>query len=195
MHSQPPLALPTVTAEIAVKDGEKVAFLGDSITQAGARPNGYCSLVIKGLAASGVDATMIGAGISGHKSNQMLARLEKDVLNKKPNWMTLSCGVNDVWHGKRGVPLEPYKENITKIVDQAQAAGVEVVILTATMIGEDVQARRTTRSSPPYNEFLRTARQGEEVPPRGLEFGHAGHHRGRGRQEGWQAYSPPTACT
>ena len=46
------------------------------------------------------------AGISGHKSDQMLARLDKDVLSKKPQWMTLSCGVNDVWHGPRGVPLD-----------------------------------------------------------------------------------------
>ena len=141
--------------ELSVKEGETIAFMGDSITQAGARhPHGYVRLVIKGLQAAGVKATAIPAGISGHKSNQMLARLERDVLSKKPDWMTLSCGVNDVWHGARGVALEPYKQNITKIVEQCQAAGVKVMILTATMISEDAADARNVKLAP-YNEFLR----------------------------------------
>ena len=98
---------------------------------------------------------VIGAGISGHKSNQMLERLERDVLSKKPQWMTLSCGVNDVWHGEKGVPLEDYKKNITSIVDQAQAAGIKVMLLTSTMIGED-PANPNNQKLAPYNEFLRT---------------------------------------
>ena len=98
---------PKSFAEIAVKSGEKIAFLGDSITAAGwGNPAGYVRLVMAGLEANGVKAEAIPAGISGHKSDQMLARLEKDVLQKKPQWMTLSCGVNDVWHGKNGVPLD-----------------------------------------------------------------------------------------
>ncbi len=141
--------------EIVVKEGEKIAFMGDSITQAGARPGGYVRLVISGLEANGVKATAIPAGISGHKSNQMLARLKKDVLDKKPDWMTLSCGVNDVWHGARGVPLEDYKKNITQIIEQCQAANVKVVILTATMIGEDDQ-NLNNRKLAGYNDFLRS---------------------------------------
>lgn len=139
-----------------VKSGEKIAFLGDSITQQGAGgPGGYVRLVISGLEANGVKAEAIPAGISGHKSNQMLERLERDVLNKKPNWMTLSCGVNDVWHGERGVPLEQYKLNITKIVDRCQAAGIKVMILTATMIKED-QGNDLNQKLVAYNTFLRT---------------------------------------
>tara|TARA_B100001093_G_scaffold319866_1_gene305139 strand:- start:387 stop:1112 length:726 start_codon:yes stop_codon:yes gene_type:complete len=143
----------TAMADIAVKDGEKIAFLGDSITQAGARPNGYVRLAIRGLESAGVKASAIPAGISGHKSNQMLARLERDVLSKKPNWMTLSCGVNDVWHGKRGVNLADYKTNITKIVDRCQEAGVKVVLLTSTMIGEDENNANNKKLST-YNGFL-----------------------------------------
>jgi lysophospholipase L1-like esterase len=141
-------------AEVPVKDGEKIAFLGDSITQAGARPEGYVTLVQKGLEANGLKITTIPAGISGHKSNQMLDRLERDVLSKKPDWMTLSCGVNDVWHGAKGVPLDQYKINITKIVDQAQAAGVKVMILTSTMIGED-EPNANNQKLAEYNAFLR----------------------------------------
>jgi lysophospholipase L1-like esterase len=140
--------------KIAVKKGEKIAFLGDSITAAGKRPGGYCQLVLSALKGQGIETTPVFAGIGGHKSNQMLARLEKDVLKHKPDWMTLSCGVNDVWHGKRGVDLPSYKKNITAIVDQAQAAGVKVMLLTSTMIRED-QSNDLNQKLAPYNEFIR----------------------------------------
>lgn len=143
-----------VNADVAVKEGEKIAFLGDSITQGGMGPTGYVSLVIQGLKSAGVQASAIGAGISGHKSNDMLARLQRDVLDKKPAWMTVSCGVNDVWHGAKGVPLEAYRENLTQIVERAQAAGIKVVILTATMIGEN-PGEANNQKLAPYNEFLR----------------------------------------
>lgn len=150
------LAVPCRAQAPAVKTGESIAFLGDSITQQGASsPSGYVRLVVSGLEANGIKVAAVPAGISGHKSNDMLARLDKDVLSKKPVWMTLSCGVNDVWHGVRGVPLDAYKKNITEIVDRAQAAGVKVVILTATLIQEDPNGA-FNKTAVEYNEFLRS---------------------------------------
>jgi len=143
-------------AEIPVKSGERVAFMGDSITQGGfGNPGGYVRLVMLGLEANGVKAGVVPAGVSGHKSNQMLARLETDVLSKKAQWMTLSCGVNDVWHGANGVPLEAYKSNINAILDKCQQAGVKVMILTSTMIGETPGDNNTKLVV--YNDFLRAA--------------------------------------
>jgi lysophospholipase L1-like esterase len=158
------LAAGAQAQEIAVKSGEKIAFLGDSITQQGAgSPSGYVRLVISGLAANGVKAEPIPAGISGHKSNDMLARLDRDVISKQPNWMTLSCGVNDVWHGEKGVPLDQYKANITQIVDKAQAANIKVVILTATMIGED-QPNANNQKLVAYNDFLKSLAAERKLP-------------------------------
>ncbi len=145
----------SVMAEgIIINKGDKIAFLGDSITQAGAKKGGYCALVIEALNGKGLKVTPKYAGISGHKSNQMLARLDKDVLDHNPNWMTLSCGVNDVWHRKNGVPLDEYKKNITQIVDKAQAKGVKVIILTSTMIKEDA-GNDLNKKLADYNDFLR----------------------------------------
>jgi lysophospholipase L1-like esterase len=170
----------TASAEILVKSGDKVAFLGDSITQGGwSNPVGYVRLVMAGLEANGVKAEAVPAGISGHKSNDMLARLEKDVISKKPQWMTLSCGVNDVWHGKRGVPLDDamatsgtydapgtrgtYKKNIGEIVEKAQAANIKVVLLTATVIHENLESPENGQLAP-YNEYLRTLAKEKKLP-------------------------------
>lgn len=152
--TQPLYAQDAAKGKIAVVNGQKIAFLGDSITAAGARSGGYCQLVLDGLKKQGIEVSGVFAGISGHKSNQMLARLDKDVLSKKPDWMTLSCGVNDVWHGKNGVKLPDYKTNITAIVDKAQSAGIKVMILTSTMIKED-QSGSLNQQLLPYNAFLK----------------------------------------
>ncbi len=138
-----------------IQNGQSLAFMGDSITSQGAGSQaGYVNLVISGLKANGINVKAIPAGISGHKSNQMLERLDRDVIRKKPDWMTLSCGVNDVWHGAGGVPLEDYKKNITEIVTRAQQAGIKVMILTATMITED-QSKENNQKLQAYNDFLR----------------------------------------
>ena len=173
--------LQTATAELAVKSGDKIAFLCDSITQAGwGNPKGYVRLVISGLDALGVKAEPVPAGISGHKSNDMLGRLDRDVISKKPQWMTLSCGVNDVWHGKNGVALDDaaltagdygaggaargtYKKNIAAIVDKAEAAGIKAVILTATVINEKLDNAENARLAP-YNDYLRTLAKEKKLP-------------------------------
>ena len=155
-----------VRADIAVKSGEKIAFLGDSITQQGdSSPTGYVRLVISGLEANGIKAEKIGAGISGHKSNQMLERLQRDVIDKKPDWMTLSCGVNDVWHQERnqGILIDDYKKNITQIVDKAQAAGIKVVLLSSTMISENQDAANNQKLIP-YNDFLKALAVEKNLP-------------------------------
>jgi len=148
---------------IRVKTGQKVAFLGDSITANGwGTPGGYVKLVVDGLDKQGIKIVPIPAGVSGNTSKDMLARIDKDVLSKHPDWMTLSCGVNDVWHGVNGVDLETYKKNITSIVDQAAAQGVKVVILTATPISEEDNPNNQKLAA--YNDFLRQLASERSLP-------------------------------
>ena len=157
--------------ELLVEKGEKIAFLGDSITQGGNRPDGYVTFVMEALNDEGLEVTHVPAGISGNKSTNMLARLEKDVISKEPDWMLLSCGVNDVWHftlklGNRtfeGVPLDEYKENIREIVEKAEEADIKVMILTSTMIGEDPE-KETNVKLGPYNDFLREFAKQKKLP-------------------------------
>src|SRR3954452_5309748 len=65
-----PFLLPTIAAaadadKLTLKKGDRIVFLGDSITQAGAGPKGYVTLARKALDDKGVE--VIGAGISGNK--------------------------------------------------------------------------------------------------------------------------------
>lgn len=149
------------SSSLAVKNGDKIAFLGDSITAAGVAKDGYITLVMEALKKEGLTVSSVPAGINGHKSSDMLARLDYDVISEKPQWMILSCGVNDVWHFKlslngqtlQGVSLEDYKKNITAMIDKARAANIQVMILTSTLIGEDPE-RELNKNLIPYNDFL-----------------------------------------
>ena len=154
--------------EIMVKDGDTLAFLGDSITQFGQQnTDGYVNLMIRALASEGVNVKPVKAGISGHKSDNMLARLNRDVLSKKPRWMTLSCGVNDVWHQDhgKGVSLEDYQANITKILDTCAASNCTVIVLTATMFEQQGMEKNAHNVKlAPYNEWLRAEAKRRGLP-------------------------------
>lgn len=164
MNAKKMLALLTVglcavtlsAGELKIKSGDTLAFMGDSITAGGwSHAQGYCKLVGLALKYKGADVKTIGAGISGHKSNQMNARMQRDVIDKKATWMTLSCGINDVWHGERGVPLEQYKKEVTEIGDKADKAGVKLMILSATIFERDPIDGGKNAKLAPYNAFLK----------------------------------------
>ncbi|MBE6357662.1 MAG: hypothetical protein E7057_00255 [Lentisphaerae bacterium] len=141
--------------EVLIKNGDRIAFLGDSITAYGNKmQSGYVNMVMQGLKVNGIEAVKIPAGISGNKSNQMLARLEKDILDHKPQVLLVSCGVNDVWHGARGVKLEEYRKNIHNIIQAAKAQGITVCLMTSTMIGEQ-ENYPNNRKLDQYNTVLR----------------------------------------
>jgi lysophospholipase L1-like esterase len=101
-------------------------------TCGGAAPGGYVTLTALGLKAAGIDIQPWNAGCGGNRSREMLARLQRDVLANKPDWVLLNCGVNDSNRGEYGVPADEFRANVTKIIEQSQAAGAKVMILPAT---------------------------------------------------------------
>ena len=128
--------------EPPLKKGERIIFLGDSITQAGVRPTGYVTLIKKELTEKHKDLEIevIGAGISGNKVPDLQKRLEKDVLAKKPTLVVIYIGINDVWHGEkdpaRGTTKEKFEAGLKEIIGKIQEGGARVVLCTPTVIGE-----------------------------------------------------------
>ncbi len=128
---------------VTLKKGDRVVFLGDSITQGGdSHDKGYVRLIRKTLTEKHADLgiEVIGAGISGNKVPDLQRRLEKDVLAKKPTIVVIYIGINDVWHGEsdpaKGTLPEAFTSGLKEVVGRCTAAGASVVICTPTMIGE-----------------------------------------------------------
>ena len=123
-----------------LKDGDKLAFLGDSITEGGTiHADGYCNFVMSGLKTMGLAVEPVFAGVSGNKSNDMLQRLDKDVIAYHPQWMTVSCGINDIWHISRS--CEEFRPYLEEIVRKSQEDGINLVLMTVTLFGEGEKAK------------------------------------------------------
>lgn len=123
-----------------LKAGDRVVFLGDSITQGGVGPNGYVTLVKQQLENLQLDpdVEVIGAGISGNKVPDLQKRLERDVLSKKPSIVIIYIGINDVWHseGGRGTSKEDFEKGLKEIIQKIRDVGGKVILCTASVIGE-----------------------------------------------------------
>ncbi len=139
-----PAAMQAATARLladAIDAEERIAFLGDSITQAGNSPNGYVDQVRTSLAALRPQAVILPAGISGHKVPDLLARYQNDVLDQKATMVFLYIGINDVWHSQNGngTPLAEFEDGLRKLIQDFRASGAEVVLTTPSVIGEQPQ--------------------------------------------------------
>jgi len=121
-----------------LKDGDRIVFLGDSITQGGVGPKGYVTLVRDHFAHGDTKIEVIGAGISGNKVPDLERRLEKDVIAKKPSIVVIYIGINDVWHSQsgNGTSKENFDAGLRRIIESINKAGARVVLCTPSVIGE-----------------------------------------------------------
>jgi lysophospholipase L1-like esterase len=101
-----------------LKPNQKLLFIGDSITDCGrGRPLGkrgqlglgYVSFVdsLLGAILPEVPICVLNAGTSGNRVIDLEQRWQSDVLDLKPNWLSVMIGINDVWRQFDGAPGEP----------------------------------------------------------------------------------------
>ena len=120
----------------------RIVFFGDSITEAGAMPGGYVTLIKDSLQRRGSTAAIIGAGVSGNKVEQLQARIDRDVIAKKPTTVVVYIGINDVWHWTIGIPnakgstKEEFETGLRNVIAKIQAVGSKVILCTPSVIGE-----------------------------------------------------------
>lgn len=154
-----------------LKKGERIVFLGDSITQGGVGPQGYVTLITKVLAAKYPDLgiEIIGAGISGNKVPDLQKRLYRDVISKKPTLVVIYIGINDVWHGEkdpaRGTTPETFAAGLKDVIGRCQAAGARVVLCTPSVIGEKTDGSNGLDAQlDKYSEVSRTIAKEMNLP-------------------------------
>src|SRR5437762_311547 len=72
---------------ITLKKGDKIVFLGDSITAGGNKGKGYIQVIRDHLAEKKNDLGIecIGAGVSGNKVPDLQKRVDSAVISKKPS--------------------------------------------------------------------------------------------------------------
>jgi lysophospholipase L1-like esterase len=136
-----PTGIDALTAKNSpLTKGEVIAFFGDSITQGGARPGGYCRLIARAIEKQRPElgVKIVYAGISGHKVPNLQNRLDRDVLSKQPTIVFIYIGINDVWHSinGRGTSKEKFDAGLRDLIKKITATGAKVVLCTPSTIGE-----------------------------------------------------------
>jgi len=137
-----------------LEDGQKIVFLGDSITQAG---DGYVRAVqsIIGALMPEMKLKFVNAGIGGNKVTDMLERIGDDVIAHDPDWITVSVGINDVWHGHAGVPIDEFRPKYAELVNRLSKQTVaKLALFTTTVIGEELDNEANNRLIE-YNDHIR----------------------------------------
>ena len=126
-----------------LKAGDRIVFLGDSITAGGAvRPYGYIRLLEDALNKKHPDLKIecLGAGISGNKVPNLQRRVDKDVVAKKPTIVFIYIGINDVWHGQKdpakGTMPDKFEAGLKEVIGKITDGGARVILCTPTVIGE-----------------------------------------------------------
>jgi lysophospholipase L1-like esterase len=158
------LTMASCTGErMLMRTGERIVFLGDSITELGVKPNGYVALLRNELNARypGLALEIIGAGISGNKVSDLEKRLAKDVIERKPTIVVIYIGINDVWHwalaNNKGTTKEEFERLLREIIARAQYSGAEIVLCTPTVIGEKFDG--TNPQDPMLDQYCAISRK------------------------------------
>lgn len=93
-----------------ISPGSRVLMIGDSITDCGrdrgalddspeALGNGYVAITSALIAVEGAarKISVMNRGVSGDTIKDLSARWDRDVIEERPDWLTIMIGVNDVW--------------------------------------------------------------------------------------------------
>jgi lysophospholipase L1-like esterase len=127
--------LPKFAAKLAAGQPGKIACLGDSVTGVYYHTGGrraYPEMVPLALQQVYPNAqlTLINAGISGNSTIDALKRLDKDVLDHRPDLVTVMFGLNDMVR----VPLDDYRANLKTIIEKCRGVGAEVLLCTPNAV-------------------------------------------------------------
>lgn len=121
----------------------RILFQGDSITDCGRDWNndtqlgrGYAHLVEAelGYREPGMH-TFINKGISGNRVVDLYARIKRDIINYKPDVMSILIGVNDVWHeigdSPNGVDADKFFKIYSMLIEEVREAlpNIKIMIL------------------------------------------------------------------
>ncbi len=120
----------------ALRDGDCVVFLGDSITAA----RGYTKIVEHYTIMRHPERKVrfVNAGQGGDTASGAVARLERDVFSMGATVVTVAFGVNDIGWGMKANAenKQRYLDGIGAIVERCQARKVRVFICSAAITAE-----------------------------------------------------------
>ena len=119
----------------------KIVFFGDSITDCdrdrsddSSLGNGYVKVLADKLRPiyPDMDISLINKGVSGNEVCDLLARVQRDVIDLKPDAVVMMIGINNTIHQfKYGKELNfrQFEKDLIKLITMLKEAGIVVIFL------------------------------------------------------------------
>lgn len=153
----------------------RIVMLGDSITK-GVRPGvtaeeTFAHLVQVELRKQGHAVEVVNVGIGGERTDQAMKRLERDVINRKPQFVAIMYGTNDSYVDKGAtdsrLSADDYRTHLTGIVSRLKNASVKPIMMTEPRWGK--AARNGLDENPnvrlaKFMEVCRDVARKQDVP-------------------------------
>jgi lysophospholipase L1-like esterase len=156
--------------QVELKKGDKIIFFGDSLTAlAGTEEpkkyvtKGYVRIVRETLQEKhkdkAIEVDWVATG--GHTVPDLLKRVDKDVIAKKPTIVVIQIGCNDA----RRIAKDTFKKGLEELIDKLQKEKIQVIQCSLTSVGEKHDG--TNKDDPKLDEFAAVQREvakGKGVP-------------------------------
>lgn len=140
-----------------IGDGETLLMIGDSITDAdrgrpvgnrsfGGLGNGYVCYVdaLLGAACPEKKIRVLNTGIGGNTVRDLKGRWREDVLDLKPDWLSIMIGINDVWrqfdspqNKSSHVHPEEFERTLAELVESTVPHLKGLILMTPYYIESD----------------------------------------------------------
>jgi lysophospholipase L1-like esterase len=150
----------------------RLLFIGDSITDCDRASDpehlgsGYVRLIRDYLVAKlpRLAPQVINMGIGGNKITDLAERWMRDVIEQRPDVLSIKVGINDAWYGlpgdNRGVPVEQYRAIYCDLIERTRTMlpSCHLVLCEPTVIGPPAHPNGNPYVSP-YVEVVREVGQ------------------------------------
>ena len=136
-----PLAAGPARGELPFRSGERILFIGDSITQAGQ----YAALIEAYLWASRpeLELDIVNAGLSSETVSGITepihpfprpnvhSRLGRALELARPDWVFVCYGMNDgIYHPASPEIIDKYRDGLRQVIERVRAGGAKLILLT-----------------------------------------------------------------
>jgi lysophospholipase L1-like esterase len=146
--------LPHVAQKVAMAAPLKIVAFGSSSTEgigASSPATSYPSRLPKELSRllpAGETVTVINRGIGGEQVDDMLRRLQKDVVETHPDLVIWQLGSNDAL---QDVPVTHFNEAARSGIDRIRAAGIDILLMEP----QDCPVLRSVKNAFQYRDSVR----------------------------------------
>ncbi|SFL47883.1 Lysophospholipase L1 [Salibacterium qingdaonense] len=156
---------------------DRLVLIGDSITENGRLQDsesigqGYVRLIHDYLLTRhpSLQLDILNQGIGGDRVTDLKERWKKDVLELKPDWLSISIGINDVWRQLDRpwidqVYPEAFEEMYEKLLMQTKEhTNAGLILMEPTIIHEDSSSEGNKLLQPYVKAVQHLAEQFEAV--------------------------------